>query len=299
MRFSYWPAPTQSWEDTLALAQHCERTGWDGIWYADHFMPNDANTLRPWHECWTTLAALAAAVPRLRIGPLVSGNTYRHPAILAKMAVTLDHVSGGRAVLGIGAGWQENEHRAYGIEFSDVRGRLRRLDEACRVIRSLLRSSKSDFVGGHYHLADAPLEPKPIGPLPLLVGGGGEKVTLAIAAENADEWNVWGDVETLRRKGEILERHCETMERDPAEIARSAQALLFFADDAAALEAVRARRLPLPTLAGSSAQIQDTLQRYREVGVGEWIVPGFNLGPRERQIETLDRFQEQVARGLR
>lgn len=299
MRFSYWPAPTDPWQDTLAVARHCERTGWDGIWYADHFMPNEADTLKSWGECWTTLAALAAAVPRLRLGPLVSGNTYRNPAILAKMAVTLDHVSGGRAVLGIGAGWQENEHRAYGLEFSDVPGRLQRLDEACRVIRALLRQPKSDFEGRHYRLVDAPLEPKPIGPLPLLVGGGGERVTLRIAAEHADEWNVWGDVATLRSKGAILEQHCERLRRDPSRIARSAQALLFFADDQKALDAIRARKLPVPTLAGSPAQIRDTLGAYREAGVGEWIVPGFNLGPLQRQIETLDRFQEQVASGLR
>ncbi|HUP24279.1 MAG TPA: TIGR03560 family F420-dependent LLM class oxidoreductase [Thermoanaerobaculia bacterium] len=299
MRFSYWPAPTHSWQDTLEVARHCERTGWDGIWYADHFMPNEADTLKPWHECWTTLAALAAVVPRVRIGPLVSGNTYRHPAVLAKMAVTLDHVSGGRAVLGLGAGWQENEHRAYGIEYSDVPGRLRRLDEACQVIRSLLRQPKSDLSGQHYHLAGAPLEPKPVGKLPLLIGGGGEQVTLRIAAEHADEWNVWGDVATLRRKSGILERHCAALGRDAAQIARSAQALLFFADDEKALDAIRARPLPVPTLAGSPAQIQDTLAAYRAAGVDEWIVPGFNLGPLQRQVETLDRFQDEVAAGLR
>jgi F420-dependent oxidoreductase-like protein len=298
MRFSYWPAPTQSWADTLAVVRHCERTGWDGVWYADHFMPNEADTSKPWHECWTTLAALAAAVPRLRIGPLVSGNTYRNPAILAKMAVTLDHVSGGRAVLGIGAGWQENEHRAYGIEFSDVPGRLGRLDEACRVIRSLLRGTQSEFSGQYYQLRAAPLEPKPVGPLPLLVGGGGEQVTLRIAAEHADEWNVWGDVATLRRKIAILERHCAALRRDPAEIARSAQALLFFADDQSALDAIRARPLPVPILAGSPAQLQDTLGAYRDAGVDEWIVPGFHLGPLSRQIETLDRFREEVVAGL-
>ncbi len=113
MRFSFWPNPSQSYGDVLALAQHVENTGWDGFWYADHFMPNAKDTSAPWPEAWTTLSAIAACVPRLRIGSLVSGNTYRHPAVLAKMAATLDHISGGRVVLGVGAGWQENEHEQY------------------------------------------------------------------------------------------------------------------------------------------------------------------------------------------
>jgi alkanesulfonate monooxygenase SsuD/methylene tetrahydromethanopterin reductase-like flavin-dependent oxidoreductase (luciferase family) len=179
-----------------------------------------------------------------------------------------------------------------------VPGRLRRLDEACRVIRSLLRQPKSEFSGQHYHLAGAPLEPKPVGKLPLLIGGGGEQVTLRIAAEHADEWNVWGDVATFGRKSEILVRHCTALGRDPAEIARSAQALLFFADDQKTLDAIRARPLPVPTLAGSPAQIQDTLAAYRDAGVDEWIVPGFNLGSLPRQVETLDRFREEVVKGL-
>jgi F420-dependent oxidoreductase-like protein len=299
MRFSYWPAPTQSWADILEIARHCERTGWDGLWFADHFMPNEANTRKPWLECWTTLAALAAAVPRVRIGPLVSGNTYRHPAVLAKMAVTVDHVSGGRAVLGLGAGWQENEHRAYGIEFSDVGGRLRRLDEACRVIRSLLSEEKSDFAGDHYTLADAPLEPKPVGRLPLLIGGGGEKVTLRIAAEHADEWTVWGTVETLRHKGSVLDAHCERLGRDPGAIERSAQALLFLDDDEARLAALRQRPMPMPALIGNPEELRETLDGYRDAGVDEWIVPGFNLGPLERQKEILDRFIEEVVPPLR
>ena len=122
MRFSFWPGPAQPWSELLDLARHAEETGWDGLWYADHFMPDGPDPSGPWNEAWTTIAALAATVPRVRIGPLVSGNTYRHPAVLANMAATVDHISGGRLVLGLGAGWQENEHRAYGIEFSTVKG---------------------------------------------------------------------------------------------------------------------------------------------------------------------------------
>ena len=114
MKFSFWPQPTQSFTVMKQLGQHIEQTGWDGLWLADHFMPDADDTNQPWPEAWTTLAALATCVPRVRIGTLVAGNTYRHPAVLAKMAATVDHISEGRVVLGIGSGWQENEHQKYG-----------------------------------------------------------------------------------------------------------------------------------------------------------------------------------------
>ena len=137
MRFGFWPGPNNSWNDTLALAKHAEAGGWHSVWYADHFMPNQEDTSGPTSECWTTLAALAASVPRVRVGALVTGNTYRHPAVLAKMAANVDNISGGRCVLGLGAGWQENEHKAYGIEFSTLGGRMSRFEEACQVISGL------------------------------------------------------------------------------------------------------------------------------------------------------------------
>ena len=137
MRFSFWPNPSQSFNDVIALSRHVEQTGWDGVWYADHFMPNAPDTSTPWPEAWMTLAAIGALVPRIRIGTLVAGNTYRHPAVLAKMAATLDHITGGRVVLGLGAGWQENEHQQYGIPFYTTGERLARLDEACQVIKRL------------------------------------------------------------------------------------------------------------------------------------------------------------------
>jgi F420-dependent oxidoreductase-like protein len=194
MRFSVWPGPHQPWADVLALAEHAERTSWDGVWFADHFMPNTDEASGDTLECWTVLAALAAQVPRVRLGSLVCGNTYRHPPVLAKMAATVDVISGGRLVLGIGAGWQQNEHRKYGIPLFDVRERLARLEESCRIIKALTTQRRTSFRGRYYRLEDAPLEPKPVQqPLPLLVGGGGEKVTLRIAAAHADEWNTWGD----------------------------------------------------------------------------------------------------------
>ncbi len=296
MRFSFWPAPQASYTDVLELAQHVERTGWDGVWYADHFMPSFGDLSQPWSEAWTTIAALAAAVPRLRLGPLVTGNTYRHPAVLANMAATVDHISGGRLVLGLGAGWQENEHIAYDLPFYTVAERLARLDEACQVIKLLYAEERASFDGRYYKLVDAPCEPKPLqDPLPLMIGGGGEKVTLKITAKWADEWNVWGDVDTLVHKMGILDRHCEDVGRDPSAVERSAVALLFLGDDEASLKQIRERGAPMPANIGTVSEHRDIVAAYRDAGVDELIVPAFNLGSKEQQIEVLDRFMEDVA----
>jgi len=300
MRFSVWPAPTQSFADVLEIARHAESTGWDGLFYADHFMPDGDSTRVAWPEAWTTLAALAAMVPRIRIGPLVTGNTYRHPAVLAKMAATVDHVSGGRLVLGLGAGWQENEHRQYGIPFYTLKERLERLAEACELIKSLFTNETTTMRGKHYSLENAVLEPKPVQkPLPLLIGGGGEKVTLRIAAKFADEWNVWGDVATLKSKMGILDGYCAELGRSPRAIQRSAVALLFLTDDRALVEKMRSRPIGRPTIIGNADEVREIVRAYREVGVDELIVPDFTLGPRAQKLATLDRFIREVATPLR
>jgi len=297
VRLSLWPSTSQGWEDFHDAASHAEATGWDGLWAADHFMPAEGPD-RPMLECFTVLSAVAASVPRIRIGSLVAGNTYRHPAVLAKMAATLDQVSGGRLVLGLGAGWQENEHAAYGIEFSDVAGRLARLDEACAVLRQLLDHPRGNFAGRFYTLTDAPAEPKPVqAHLPLLVGGGGEQVTLRIAARWADEWNTWGDPGVLAAKGRVLDAHCARIGRDPKEIARSAQVLVELDGHAAA--SPPASRRAYPTASGSPAQLQDMLYAYQEAGVGEFIMPDWNLGTGAARRDAMDRFLEEVAAPLR
>lgn len=296
MHFSFWPNPAQDFETVAGLCAHAEATGWDGIWYADHFMPNAEDTSAPWPECWTTLTALALRVPRVRLGTLVIGNTYRHPAVLAKMAVTLDHLSGGRLVLGLGAGWQENEHRQYGIPFYTVRERLERLDEACEMITGLLRNEKTSFRGRHYTLDDASLEPKALQePLPLLVGGGGEKVTLRIAAKWAHEWNVWGTPETLAHKIGVLGEHCRALGRDPSTIRKSAQALLFMSDDEAWLEQMRARPMQMATMIGTPAELRDVVAAYADAGVDELIIPDFTLGAGDAKRAAMDRFLKEVA----
>jgi F420-dependent oxidoreductase-like protein len=298
MRFSFWPNPGNSWDETLTTVRHAEATGWDGAWFADHFMPNAADTSGPVSEAWATISGLAAAVPRIRLGTLVTGNTYRHPAVLAKMAATADNISGGRIVLGLGSGWQQNEHEAYGIEFSTIGGRLARLDEACQVIKSLFAHEKTTFKGKYYQLADAPLAPKPVQqPLPLLIGGGGERKTLRITAHYADEWNVWGTPEVLKQKGAVLDQHCAAIGRDPKTIARSAVALLVLTGDKAIIERTAAMGRPL--IAGNAEQVREVIRGYVDAGVSEIIIPDFNLGRGDRRQATLDQFITEVAPGFR
>jgi F420-dependent oxidoreductase-like protein len=299
MRFSLWPMGAQSWDELLGIFRLAEETGWDGVWYADHFMPNQQNTSPPVAEVWPTVAAAAALVPRLRIGTLVCGNTYRHPAVVAKMAAQVDIISGGRFVLGMGAGWQENEHHAYGIPFYTVGERVSRLQESCRIIRELLRNDRTEFHGRYYHVEDAPLSPKPVQqPLPLLVGGGGEQRTMRIAARYADEWNTWGTPETIRHKVSVLDQHCVKDGRNPAEIKRSAQAVFMLDNTEERIEAARnARRFPV--IAGNADELQQTVAEYRDAGLDELVVPTMGLGRGDELESTVGRFINEVATPFR
>src|SRR3990170_4707048 len=176
MRFGLFTSlGAQTWAGVLDLWRHVEATGWDIACVTDHFMPNTPEREGPMLEGWSTLTALSALVPRIQVGTIVLGNTYRHPAVVAKMAAQVDIISGGRLLLGLGAGWQENEHEAYGIPFYTMRERLERLDEACQVMKSLWTQRRSDFEGRYYRLAHAPPRPQPVQrPHPeLMIGGGG------------------------------------------------------------------------------------------------------------------------------
>jgi F420-dependent oxidoreductase-like protein len=298
MRFSIWPSPARPWSEILELTRHCEATGWDGVYFADHFMPNgadatplDGDTL----ECWSVMAALAASVPRLRLGTLVSSVTYRHPAVLANIAAAVDQVSGGRLLLGIGAGWQENEHAAYGLELGSVKERLDRFEEACEVLHGLLRTPRTTFDGRYYRLAEAPNQPAPVQErLPILIGGGGEKRTMRIAARWADEWNAWSTPEVLAHKVGVLRRHCSDLGRDPAEISVSTQALLFLSTDEAWLAERRGNGI-----VGTPAEVTEIVAAYRDAGCDELIIPDFTLGPMARRKDTCDLFLSEVAAHFR
>ena len=171
MKFSLWPNVSHSPADVLELARWADANGWYGVWYADHYMPNTGDTsFAPGdsHECWAMLPAIAAVTTNVRVGPLVSPTSVHHPAVLANRAATLDHVSNGRFVLGLGAGWQINEHHAYGIELEAPGARVTRFEEAIQIVRSLLAEPRTTFAGSVYTVTDAPADPKPVqSPLPM------------------------------------------------------------------------------------------------------------------------------------
>jgi alkanesulfonate monooxygenase SsuD/methylene tetrahydromethanopterin reductase-like flavin-dependent oxidoreductase (luciferase family) len=300
MRFSIWPGLSgQPWDDVLAVSQHAAGTGWDGIWIADHFMSNDSRRAARL-ECWSTLSALAAVLPPIRLGSLVAGNTYRHPAVLANSAATVAAISRGDVILGFGAGWQQNEHDAYGIELPPVPERLARFEEACAVVRALIDGGPdgtSDFNGTYYQLHDAPLRLHGKEPLRLMIGAAGEKVALRNVARYADEWNCWGTPDVLAHKISVLNAHCADLGRDPAQISRSAQVLLFVGDDAPGRkELANSGR---PTIAGDVDHVRREMERYAEAGVDEFIVPDITTGPLDGRLAMLDLFIEKVAPAFR
>src|SRR6476469_9404665 len=194
-------------------------------WNFDHFYPIlQSDRTGPCFEGWTMLAALAGVTRRLRLGVMVTGNPYRHPAVLANMAASLDVISGGRLELGLGAGWNQQECDAYGIELPPLRERFDRFDEAVEVIVKLLTETTASFDGKHYQLVDAYNEPKPVQKPhpPIVIGGGGEKRTLRTVARWAQHWNVpGGGVDEFLRKRDVLHRHCADIGRDPSEIMTS------------------------------------------------------------------------------
>jgi len=220
--------------DTVPIMEHA--------WLFDHFMPLGADPTGPCLEGWTLLAALAAQTKRLRVGIMVTGNTYRHPAVLANMGATVDIISGGRLDFGIGAGWNELEHSAYGIPLYAPGERIRRMGEACEVIKRMWTETAPDFDGQYYQLRGARCEPKPIQKPypPFVIGGGGEQLTLRMVAKYADIWNfVGGSTESFRHKNEVLKDHCAAIGRDPAAIERSVQVFVDPNDLSAVRDTVR------------------------------------------------------------
>ena len=226
MRFGFKTAPQNTtWADLLAVWQAADDIDlFESGWTFDHFYPIFPDPTGPCLEGWVTLTALAQATNRLRLGTMVTGNVYRHPAVLANMAATLDVVSGGRLELGLGAGWNEEECAAYGIELPPLKERFDRFDEACDIILSLLANETTDYDGRHYRLTAARCEPKPVQRPhpPLCIGGGGEKRTLRTVARLAQHWNIpGGGAEVFKRKRDVLAEHCADVGRDPAEITTS------------------------------------------------------------------------------
>jgi F420-dependent oxidoreductase-like protein len=222
-----------TWSELLEAAKHVDRIGYDHLWLWDHLLPVFGDSQQPIFEGWTTLAALALTTERVRLGLMVSANTFRNPVLVAKMATTIDHASRGRAILGLGAAWFEPEHRAFGIDFGRSPGeRLGWLDEAAGIVRDLLDGKDVTLHSTKYTLERARIAPLPLqARLPLMIGGSGERRTLRTVARYADMWNAAGSPEILRGKDAVLRRHCEAVGRNEKTIERTVRVRAIIRDD--------------------------------------------------------------------
>ena len=240
MRFgaAFWVQRT-GWPELREAVLRTDAAGFDDLWIDDHLLCDEGDWRSPKLEGWTTLAAIAAITERPRLGPMVVANTLRNPGLTAKMATTLDHISNGRAILGIGGAWFEEEHQDFGLDFgSGFPERLRWLGEALPIMRGMLDGTEPVAAGPHYTSHDTRNLPGPLqAHLPICIGGGGEQVTLKLVARYGDMNNIGGTVEEMRRKEEVLLRHCETVGRNPAEIERTTGiGTVFIRDDRAEAE---------------------------------------------------------------
>ena len=293
MRFSIWPNSARTWAQVHELTDWAQAQNWYGVWLADHYMPNTGTTEvadGAMNECWAYLGALAATTSTLRFGPLVAPTSVHHPAILANRAATLDQISGGRFVLGLGAGWQINEHAAYGIELPDAGPRVSRFEEAIQIVRSLLDVPRTTFEGEYYRITDAPCEPHPTGPVPIVVGSAGPRM-MRIVARYAQEWNCWGRPEITAERAAGFDQACEQVGRDPATVHRSTQALVVFTDGGRhepRADSVRA-------ISGTPEQIAERIREYAAQGFSEFIVPDFpHLETAGQRFEHYQRFAAEV-----
>lgn len=309
----HWPTMTR-------VAKAAEQAGFESGWVFDHFHTTPVATQEPTYEAWSLMAALAVATDTLRLGQMCTCNGYRPPAYLAHVAASIDVISGGRLEMGIGAGWYEHEWRAYGYGFPPARERLRMLDEGVQIMRQAWTEGKASLDGKHYQVDGAIVRPLPLqeGGIPLWIAGGGEQVTLKIAAKYANYTNFIGTAEVFARKSEILKGHCETVGTDFDKIVRSANFNVFIGETEAEvqkrIDAAKARLAPYvgaekaenaiaqwtlngesPTV-GTPSQIVDKLGKYTELGLGYGI---FNFHEAAYDQSGLELFEREVIPALR
>jgi F420-dependent oxidoreductase-like protein len=276
LRFGVQIVPQHTtYAEILQTWREVDELGFDTAFLFDHFMPILSDSQGPCFEGWTLLAALATQTKRVKVGLLVTGNTYRNPALVAKMATTVDHVSNGRVILGLGAAWFEIEHTAYGFPFYTPSERAKRLKEAVQVIKLLFSRPQSTFNGKFYQLKDAPNEPKPVQKhVPLLIGGVGPKRIQPLAARHADIWHFFPsdeDPQTAKRMCESFDQLCQKVKRDPATVEKSLS-------------------LRPPQLAGSSKEVASRVNALADAGVRHFII---SLSPPfDRAL--LQRFSKEV-----
>jgi F420-dependent oxidoreductase-like protein len=300
--------PVEQFETMTAVAVEAERLGFDSVWVYDHFHTVPEPVPETTFECWTTLAALARDTKKVKLGQLVTCNPYRNPALLAKIASTLDVLSHGRAILGIGGGWDKGEYEAYGYElpFPETGERLRRLDEAAQIILKMWEEPRASFEGQYYRIKDAINEPKGVQKphIPLWIGGAGEKVTLKLVAKYGDACNVTDSTDPAfyRHKFEVLRRHCQAEARDYDRILKTASFTVFAAPTQAELESVTAPYRNGASLAefgkgsavGTPDQLIETFKGIIEAGA-EYFVLYFN---QPAKMESMRLFAREVMPAL-
>ena len=293
-----WPQQT-TWPEVRDSALAAEAAGWDSILVWDHLLAIQGPWQQPIFEGWTLLAGLAGITSRVRLGLMVGANTFRNPGLTTKLATTLDHVSNGRAVLGIGGAWFDREHEAFGIDFGKSPGeRLDWLGEAVPLMRRLLDGETVTHDGPRYRMVDALCEPRPIqGHLPILIGGSGPRKTLPIAARHGDAWNTSGELDEVKTSLETLAGHCADAGRDLAKIELTVSFPTIIRDRVEDAQAARAAQLAhngmenlggVPTLTGSPAAIVEALRPYLALGFSTVIV----RMPAPFDRETIDRLPE-------
>jgi alkanesulfonate monooxygenase SsuD/methylene tetrahydromethanopterin reductase-like flavin-dependent oxidoreductase (luciferase family) len=294
-----------TWPEMLDAAQRIDRLGYDHLWTWDHVYAIFGDPYQPIFEGWSVLAAWAMATERTRLGLLVGANTFRNPGLTAKIAATLDHISEGRAILGIGGAWFDLEHQAHGMEFGSGFGqRLDWLDEAVAAMRTVLDGgSVTAAPGGRYAFDDLRHQPLPVQPrLPIMIGGSGEKKTLRTVAKYADMWNAMGPVDVMRRKVEVLREHCAAVGRDPSEIEFTLGVKFTIRDSKAEAERVKWAAMEHNRTPRSEIEDDDTFWEGSPEELAERLLPYVELGfttviseqPAPYDIETLERFVGEV-----
>ena len=280
--FTYPGGPATIFDTVIAQAKEAEAAGFERVMVMDHFyqLPGIGAPGEPMMECYTLLAAIAQHTSKVRLSSLVTGNTYRNPTLLAKTITSLDHVSNGRATLGIGAGWYQLEHDQLGFEFNTFTERFEKLDEAMQIIIPMLRGEKVTLQGKHYTVTDAVNSPAPLSRIPIMIGGGGEKKTLRMVAQYADESNIAGSpVSELPRKLDVLAEHCERIGRDRSEIKMTKMLNLCVAPT---MEQADADVRAMAAVKGWNDDVVDMLKNMLLFGdpdtVGEKIVEALNTG---------------------
>lgn len=275
MGLQLWPCHPSEYgnhfDTLLAVVHACEQAGLDSVWMPDHFMfPDEEHPEKevPLMECFVVLGAIAAATSRIRIGELVVGVPYRNPALLAKMCATLDVISHGRSIVGLGAAWHEPEFTAYGWPFPPVPARMEMLEEAVQIVDQMLTQRPVNFSGKHYTVENAYNDPMPVQKPrpPIMIGGSGERVTLKLVAQHADYCNVFGDPAKVAHKFDVLRRHCETVGRSCDEIVFSNHVGILIARDAAELKAKKEQHPDFRGIVGTPDEILSRLQEYAAVG---------------------------------